>query len=179
MRKIAALLLASLLLMATLTACGSPSSTTKSDDMVAILTLLAGEIPAHRLTNDAEDGRIIVIDVSSFNADDIKDFIDWAEEEFQHPPDLFAIVTSDNPEPITTEKVYQLYGGAPSDTMLQEWTYFTYTLEKYSTFLTTRAVVNVDVTFPNGDLVGAGYAVSLEKQEGVWVDTGSETLWVS
>lgn len=183
--KILSYLLATLFMIFLMSGCGSRalngnnSEIDRSQNLVAILQLLASDIPSHRLTKNAVNGRLLVVDVSSFDATDIQDFILWAEDEFQKSPDLFVIITSENPEKVTLEMAKKLVGNNMETSMLQEWTLFTFDLLEYKGGKTPSAIIEMGVHFPTGDLVGAGYAISLIRQDNIWEITNSETTWIS
>lgn len=179
MRRIYSTVLTVCMALVMLCACGTATDETRNEDMVEILKVLAADAPNHRLSSEAEQGRLIVFDVSGFEAGEIGEFIEWAREEFDRPPDCFALITSEEPDDISMERARQLVGADAGEHMLSQWTMFTFDLLEYKGGKNPTATVEMGVHFPMGYLVGAGYAVTLEKVDGAWAATGSEMTWIS
>lgn len=150
-------------------------------DCVEILKLLAEEISSHRLSQAAESGRVIEMNVAAFKAYHIDDFVEWARRRFDTPPNHFAIITGDSPEPeLSMEAARALVGSQPNDNALQQWTryYFAAPLPAESG-AAGQYMFEVGVSFPMGQLVGAGHAFVLEKQASGWTIVDTYETWIA
>lgn len=150
------------------------------EDLVAILKILAKETESHRLTEKAEEGRLIVFDVSSFETERIGEFLRWAKEEYDRPPNAFVIRTGgEEAASLANSEAAHALGSLYTADALAEWTNYSFAMLEYSGRGKQSCTFEVGVFFPMADLVGAGNAYRLEKNDGTWEIVDHSLTWIA
>lgn len=140
-------------------------------DVEEALKVLSKTYIRHVLV-DSDSGRIVVFDVRDFETQDIASFMLWAYVEYQLQPDLFFFATQET-------GYFSVQDALATNQSLSGWTHYTFGIMEYDGEDSSRIVFQADVAFPYAGLIGAGYAVTMEKGEDGWEITDTEMTWIS
>ena len=123
----------------------------------------------------SERESILVLDVSSFEEEDINVFIEYVSNKFKENPEIFYLVTKSNKDTHLRELLGDENGSVEGTLLF--WYFQTDYYGQPVSYTSRTATVFVDVTFINA-IGGFGDKFELEKSGEAWEVINAEMTWI-